>query len=111
MVKASKYLVVALVAAAVISVGSCSLQSRNRTRALDQISAGDTERHVIELLGKPDVREMPKRLFPRYATRGCISPCAVRLWWEWPVPLGIEAWSVELDASQRVIESAHWVSP
>ena len=111
MVKASKNPVIVLVAAAIISVGSCSLQSRNRTHALDQIAAGDSEGHVVELLGKPDVREMPDRPFLRYATQGCISPCAIRLWWEWPLPLGIEAWSVELDASQTVIETAHWVSP
>jgi hypothetical protein len=109
--KTAKHLAGALLTVAVILVGSCSLQSHNRTKTLDQISAGDTEKRVVELLGEPAVREFADHPYLRYATQGCMSPCVTRLWWEWPVFPGIEAWSVELDSSQRVIQTEHWVSP
>ena len=109
--KYARYLVVAFLAATIILVGSCSLQSHNRTRALDEISVGDAEKRVVELLGEPAVRELADRPYLRYATRGCISPCVTRLWWEWPVFPGIEAWSVEFDSTQRVIQTEHWISP
>ena len=100
-----------LIALAVISVASCSYQASQRTQALDNIAIGDTSESVISRLGQPSKRELPGHPYTLYATQGCVVPCAVRLWWEWPVFRGIEAWSVDLGSDQRVLATAHWVSP
>jgi hypothetical protein len=95
----------------VILVASCSVQASRRTRALAQIGAGVGASAVIALLGQPNRRELPGQPYLVYADRGCMAPCAVRLWWEWPLFHGIEAWSVDLDSRQRVVNTVHWVSP
>ena len=104
-------LILVSLALAVILVASCSVQANRRTRALDHIAAGDTSASVIARLGQPTRRELPGRPYLVYAVRGCAAPCAMRLWWEWPLFRGIEAWSVELDSSQRVVHTTHWLSP
>ncbi len=78
---------------------------------MESISIGDSEISAIEKLGDPSRRELVREPYLVYASQGCISPCATRLWWEWPLMRGIEAWSVELDANQKVVEKSHWVSP
>jgi hypothetical protein len=65
----------------------------------------------MERFGAPGIVEKSGILFPRYASTPCISPCAKRLWWEHPVLVGVEAWSVEVDNEYRVTDKAHWVSP
>jgi hypothetical protein len=104
-------LVFGFLAASVVFVASCSWQASSRTRSIDQIAIGDSEASVLERLGQPRVRESAGRPYQLYASQGCISPCATRLWWEWPLFRGIEAWSVELDSSNKVVSTAHWVSP
>ena len=100
-----------LLALAVVLLASCALQAHSRTQALATISVGDTEQSVLARLGQPSKLESPDQPYLLYATSGCIAPCAKRLWWEWPLFRGIEAWSVELDSSHRVVETSHWVSP
>jgi hypothetical protein len=104
-------LIFLLVALAVLFVASCSLQASHRTQALDKIAVGDTQESVIARLGQPSRSELPSKPYTVYASLGCVAPCAVRLWWEWPVFRGIEAWSVDLGANHRVLHSSHWVSP
>ena len=100
-----------LMAAAVAFVSSCSIQANRRTDQLASIVVGDSEESVVARLGKPRVREPASQPYLLYATSACTVPCATRLWWEWPVFRGVEAWSVELDISNKVVGTAHWVSP
>jgi hypothetical protein len=109
--KLFKYLALLSLAVAVIFVASCSVQASRKTSALGQIAAGDTAESAIARLGQPSRREPPGRPYLLYDVRGCLSPCATRLWWDWPLLRGIEAWSVELDSSSRVVKTTHWVSP
>ena len=102
---------IGLLIAVVVLVSSCSIQAHRRTLELGQISVGDSEASVLARLGEPRVREHPGQPYLLYATKGCAAPCATRLWWEWPLFRGMEAWSVDLDASRKVVHTAHWVSP
>lgn len=104
-------LIVLFLVLAVILIASCSVQASVRTRALARIATGDGAPTVIALLGQPTRRELAGQPYLVYADRGCMDPCVVRLWWEWPLFRGIEAWSVELDSRQRVVSTVHWVSP
>lgn len=97
--------------AAIAFMASCSTQASRRTHQLGQIAPGDSEDSVLARLGQPRVRERVDQPYLVYASRACAAPCTVRLWWEWPLFRGIEAWSVELDASHQVIRTTHWVSP
>ena len=109
--KVIQRLISLLIALAVIFVASCSLQASQRTQALEKVAVGDTQESVVERLGQPSRSELPGHPYSLYASRGCVAPCAVRLWWEWPVLRGIEAWSVDLGADHHVLQTAHWVSP
>jgi hypothetical protein len=111
MKKIAQRLILVSIALAVIFVASCSVQASHKTRALAQIAPGQSAQSVISRLGQPTRRELPSEPFLVYADHGCMAPCAVRLWWEWPLFRGIEAWSVELDSRQRVLRTVHWVSP
>ena len=104
-------LILLLVVLAAVFVASFSIQASQRTRALGKIVVGDTQESVIARLGQPSRSELPGQPYKVYASQGCIAPCAVRLWWEWPVFRGIEAWSVELGTDHRVVQTYHWVSP
>jgi len=66
---------------------------------------------VVARFGPPSVHETKDNSFLVYAAQPCRTPCVTRLWWEHPVPVGIEAWSVECDADGKVKRKAHWVSP
>jgi hypothetical protein len=104
-------LILLLVVLAAIFVASCALQASQRTRALGKVAVGDTQESVIARLGQPSRNEPRGQPYKAYASQGCIAPCVVRLWWEWPVFHGIEAWSVELGTDHRVLQTSHWVSP
>lgn len=92
-------------------VSSCAYIAKTNSNGFDAIKVGDTEARVIELMGTPSVREKPDILFSRYATEKCPSPCVERFWYENRMALDIEAWSVELDISRRVVIKSHWASP
>ena len=111
MSKILKCLVFVLLGAVAIFVASCSLQARSRTHSLAKIAVGDTKQSVLDRLGQPARIETPSHPYLTYATQGCVAPCATRLWWEWPLFRGVEAWSVALDPAGRVIHTAHWISP
>lgn len=90
---------------------SCSGLSARKSRAFNSIEIGDSRKAVVDVLGTPDVRELPSKLFSRYASKPCGGACKERLWFENKLSLGIEAWSVELDKNGRVIHKAYWHSP
>lgn len=66
---------------------------------------------VIRALGQPDVVEHAGIPFTCYASSGCSGRCAQRWWYENRLGLDTEAWSVELDASDRVLATSRWTSP
>ncbi len=100
-----------LLGIAILYLVSCSGLSASKSRAFDSIKPGDSRKVVVDALGTPDVRELPGRLFARYASKPCGGACKERLWFENKLSLGIEAWSVELDQNGRVINKAYWHSP
>jgi hypothetical protein len=92
-------------------LGSCSAVVSKYERAYEATSDGDPIELAIARFGEPTVREWSNTPFMRYANHPCEGTCVERLWWEHPVLRGFEAWSVELDASGRVVEKAKWFSP
>jgi len=74
-------------------------------------SAGAGKAEVLQALGQPDVVEHAGAPFTRYASRGCSGRCAQRWWYENRLGLDTEAWSVELDASDRVLTTSRLTSP
>ena len=114
-IKSKKRLVlfclVAFLLAVIFYVGICFFIATKREKAFDKVQVGNTESLVIDLLGEPSVREQQGVLFNRYATAPCLMPCVERLWFENRLALDVEAWSVELDQSRRVVNKYHWVSP
>jgi hypothetical protein len=102
----------AIGAAVAGSIGACSYMSHVWNVAFDVVQVGDTEAAVIAGFGtQPSVREVPGKLFSRYATQPCGGDCAQRLWFENRLSLDTEAWSVELDKTHRVIKKSRWISP
>ena len=92
-------------------LSTCAYISTKRQATFDSVNVGDTEDSVVLRLGPPSVREVQERLFSRYASSKCQSPCVERLWFENRLALDIEAWSVSLGSDRRVLEKYHWVSP
>lgn len=109
--KAVKLSVLVFVVAGVASVGACSWRVHLYNEAFAAVKVGDTEQQVIASFGKPGFREPADTAFLRYTATTCAKPCVERLWWEWPIAPGIEAWSVELTSEHKVLRTYHWVSP
>lgn len=105
------FLTILAIAAPVLGVSTCTRTVSRYEQALAITINGEQYSQVIERFGKPSVMEHPSPPFLRYATRGCSAPCVIRVWWEHPVLNGIEAWSVEFDDKNKVIDSTHWASP
>lgn len=94
-----------------VGVAACSRTVSRYEHAYEGTLDGEALSVVVARFGAPSVEESEDREFVRYASVGCTTPCAVRVWWEHPVLVGIEAWSVEFNSDNRVIQKAHWVSP
>lgn len=92
-------------------IGSCSVVSHQRERGFDQVKEGDTEQHVIRVMGEPADRETPSHRMVKYGAPECIAPCVQRLWYPNKLSLMGEAWSVELDGEGKVVHTAHLTSP
>jgi hypothetical protein len=107
----AKVIVDIIAIAAVGGIISCSRGVSRYERAFETTKEGELSSTVIGRFGSPSVREIPTHPYLVYASAGCKTPCALRVWWEHPVLKGIEAWSVEFDDKDRVIHKAHWVSP
>lgn len=89
----------------------CSAISAWHSHALASVPAGAGKAEVLRALGQPDVVEHAGAPFSRYASRECSGRCAQRWWYENRLGLDAEAWSVELDASDRVFAASHLTSP
>ena len=103
--------VLVVVALGIATVAACSFRVHQYNSGFVEVKTGDTEAQVIARLGKPSFTERAGAPYLRYASMGCSAPCAERLWWEWPIVPGIEAWSVELANDRKVLHTYHWVSP
>ena len=104
------WLVVVLVP--LLYISTCSVITSRRVKGFEAVSVGDTRQRVLILLGTPSVSEKSRgEHFARYGAKVCSAPCAERLWFENRMTLDMEAWSVEFDASGRVIKKSLWVSP
>lgn len=90
---------------------SCTISSKKHADAFEKVSIGDTRELVASLFGTPSHVEQPDERFVRYTSYGCQKPCVERLWFENRFLPSIEAWSVELDKDNRVIDKAYWVLP
>lgn len=96
----------------VLYVSTCSYVTHRKNKGFDAVNIGDAKGDVIRLLGKPSQREkIGDRPFDRYSSYACVAPCSERLWYENPLALVGEAWSIELDKDHRVIKKERWVSP
>lgn len=95
----------------VLYVAACSYVSASKSNAYESVNIGDSEEDVVRILGNPSVRETSDAPFTRYSSKPCQGECRQRLWFENRLSLNIEAWSIELDSSNRVIHKAHWHSP
>ncbi|WP_313413372.1 hypothetical protein [Stenotrophomonas sp.] len=92
-------------------VAGCSAISAWHSRALASVPVGAGKAEVLRGLGQPDVVEDAGVPFTRYASSGCSGHCAQRWWYENRLGLDTEAWSVELDAADRVLATSHLTSP
>jgi hypothetical protein len=111
MKSSAKLIALSLAATSVVGVVACMFTASRYEQAFEATVTGDSYSTVSDRFGNPSVVELPTQPFLHYASKGCISPCALRAWWEHPVLKGIEAWSVEFNDKDQVIHSAHWLSP
>src|SRR3954465_6327587 len=79
----------------------------DRQWAYGAVKIGDAENVVIAKFGNPSVKDNAEKLFARYASSKCQSPCVERWWYENRLGLDIEAWSVSFDGDRKVIEKYH----
>lgn len=106
-----KIVLFGLLAVPVFYVSSCEFISKTGSHAFDAVNVGDTRASVVQIFGKPSHIEHPDLLYAAYAASPCKVPCVERLWFENRLSIGMEAWSVELDKSGRVVHKAYWMSP
>lgn len=92
-------------------VAGCSAISAWHSHALASVPVGASRAEVLRALGCPDVVEHAGVPLARYASSGCSGRCAQRWWYENRLGLDTEAWSIELDASDRVLATSRWTSP
>lgn len=95
----------------VVFISTCTYVSKERGRAFDSIHVNDTRDSVLKQLGTPSIYEKEEVPFVRYSSIPCSSPCEERLWFENSLTFGIEAWSIDIGADNRVVHKAHWMSP
>jgi len=102
----------AVILVPLLYISTCSVISSRTTRAFEKISVGDSEQQVSEALGTPSIREKSAVApFRRYTAYACKPPCADRFWYENRMGMDLEAWSIEFDASGKVIKKSKWTSP
>ena len=109
--KVIRILALAVLVATCLAIGACVMRIRHYDAALGEVKVGDSEATVIARLGAPSFREVSGVPHLRYTAAACAAPCVERLWWEWPIAPGMEAWSVEIGSNREVLKTYHWVSP
>lgn len=108
---AARTVALSLAGVAVGAIAFSAWQTSHYRKGFAGIGRGDPEAVVLEAMGPPGVIELRGTPYLRYATGPCSTRCQRRLWWEVTLLHDIEAWSVELDADNTVVETEHWISP
>jgi hypothetical protein len=111
MKKVIKLIGILAIFAIVASLLSCAYVSHKGNAAFESIKMGDSKAQVIGRFGLAYVAKPAGVSYPRYASQGCKSPCTERLWFPNAMSLDIEAWSVDFDKHDQVIDKYHWSSP
>jgi hypothetical protein len=92
-------------------IAACSRVQASTDQSFNMVSQGDSEASALGVLDTPSRIETPATPFTRYASVGCQAPCSKRLWYENRLAFDTMAWSIDLDASGKVIKKAKWNSP
>ena len=92
-------------------IAACEFISKSKMMEFESIEVGDTKEKVMDRFGTPSHVELPGNLYSAYASYQCKAPCVARLWFENKLSVGMEAWSLELDKDNRVINKVYWMSP
>lgn len=101
---------IALVVSTVVGAGAYVSAVSND--AFNSMNVGQSEGDVIRLFGRdPSMRQGRGVAFPTYAAESCSGSCVERLWFENRLSLDTDAWSVDLDENQKVVDKARWISP
>jgi hypothetical protein len=111
LIKLLSWIGIAALAIATLVVGSCTFKVHNYNSAFKRVNIGDSEDSAVARLGIPSYRERALDPYLRYTSTPCVAPCVSRLWWEWPIMPGIEAWSIEVDQNRTVLKTYRWESP
>lgn len=111
MKKVIKLIGILAIIVVVASLLSCAYLSHKGNAAFDSVKVGDSQAQVIDRFGLPYVAKPAGVPYPRYGAQGCKSPCTERLWFRNSMSLDIEAWSVDFDKQDQVIDKYHWSSP
>jgi hypothetical protein len=102
---------IAALAIVILVVGSCTMKVHHYNYAFAKVNIGDSEDSAVARLGVPSYREREFDPYLRYTSTPCVAPCVSRMWWEWPIMPGIEAWSIEVDKNRTVLKTYRWESP
>ncbi len=95
----------------VLYPASCSFISYKKNSAYKKINIGDQKENVIKLIGNYSKVDNLHDFYKKYSSQPCVAPCFQRLWFENPLGIDIQAWSVSLNIEGKVISKYHWVSP
>jgi hypothetical protein len=90
---------------------SCNYLSSKGNSAFESTNLGDSREAVIARFDMPFVAKASGVPFPRYAAKGCESPCVERLWFQNRMSFDTEAWSIDFGKQGYVIDKYHWNSP
>jgi hypothetical protein len=95
----------------ILYLSSCGYIAHSKNKSFDLIKMGDSEQDVILEMGNPTVREKGDVLFSRYASKKCQGTCSERFWYENRLSFDTQAWSIDLNKENRVINKSRWISP
>jgi hypothetical protein len=82
-----------------------------READFNKVEVGDSYGTVLQKMGNPSKIDVQGEAFPPYTSHPCSSPCVKRLWYENRLMLDLEAWSVSIDSSGKVVDKYQWMSP
>ena len=75
------------------------------------VNVGDSYETVLQKMGTPPKIDAQGETLVRYTPHPCLAPCVKRLWYENRLMLDLEAWSISIDTSGKVVDKYEWMSP
>ena len=82
-----------------------------READFNTVKAGDSYGAVLQKMGNPSSIDAQGETLLRYTPEPCLAPCVKRLWYENRLMLDLEAWSISVDSSGKVVDKYQWMSP